>query len=71
MSIFDLLGLDVDKIQQLLTRWEIHVDATYLQAVIDIFVFGLVAFLLIIVCLCLLLKNGWKMRTIKSNYWIC
>lgn len=46
MSIFDLLGLDVDKIQQLLTRWEIHVDATYLQAVIDIFVFGLVAFLL-------------------------
>ena len=46
MSIFDLLGLDVDKLQQLLNRWKIHVDAVYLQAVIDIFVFCLVAFLL-------------------------
>lgn len=46
MSIFDLLGLDVGKLQQLLNRWKVHVDVTYLQAIIDIFVFGLVAFLL-------------------------
>lgn len=46
MSFFDLLGLDVDKLQQLLDRWKIHVDAVYLQAVIDIFIFVLVVILL-------------------------
>lgn len=44
MSIFDLLGLDIEKLQQLLKRWEINVDAVYLQAVIDIFLFCLMVF---------------------------
>lgn len=39
MSIFDLFGLDIEKLQQLLTRWNINVNAVYLQAVIDIFLF--------------------------------
>lgn len=46
MSIFDLFGLDIEKLQQLLTRWKINVDAVYLQAVIDIFLFGLIVFFL-------------------------
>lgn len=46
MSIFDLLGLDVNKFQQLLNRWNIHIDAAYLQAVIDILVFCLIVVLL-------------------------
>lgn len=45
MSIFDLLGLDVGKFQQLLTRWNINVNAVYLQAVVDIFLFGLIVYL--------------------------
>lgn len=45
MSIFDLLGLDIGKFQQLLTRWNINVNAVYLQAVVDIFLFGLIVYL--------------------------
>ena len=45
MSIFDLFGLDIEKLQQLLTRWNINVNAVYLQAVIDIFLFGLIVYL--------------------------
>lgn len=44
MSIFDLLGLDIEKLQQVLTRWNINVNAVYLQAVIDIFLFGLIVY---------------------------
>lgn len=46
MSIFDLLGLDIEKLQKLLNRWNINVDAVYLQAVIDIVLFCLIVFLL-------------------------
>lgn len=45
MSIFDLFGLDIEKLQQLLTRWNINVNAVYLQAVVDIFLFGLIVYL--------------------------
>lgn len=45
MSIFDLPGLDIGKFQQLLTRWNINVNAVYLQAVVDIFLFGLIVYL--------------------------
>lgn len=45
MSIFDLLGLDIEKLQQVLTRWNINVNAVYLQAVIDIFLFCLLVYL--------------------------
>lgn len=45
MSIFDLLGLDIEKLQQVLTRWNINVDANYLQAVIDIVLFCLIVYL--------------------------
>lgn len=45
MSIFDLLGLDIEKLQQVLTRWNIKVNAVYLQAVIDIFLFCLLVYL--------------------------
>lgn len=46
MSIFDLLGLDIEKLQQVLTRWNINVNAVYLQAVIDIFLFCFIVFVL-------------------------
>lgn len=45
MSIFDLFGLDIEKLQQLLTRWNINVNVVYLQAVIDILLFGLIVYL--------------------------
>lgn len=45
MSIFDLLGLDIEKLQQVLTRWNINVDAIYLQVVIDIVLFCLIVYL--------------------------
>lgn len=45
MSFFDLFGLDIEKLQQLLTRWNINVNAVYLQAVVDIFLFGLIVYL--------------------------
>lgn len=45
MSIFDLFGLDIEKLQQLLTRWNINVNAVYLLAVVDIFLFGLIVYL--------------------------
>lgn len=45
MSIFDLFGLDIEKLQQLLNRWNINVNAVYLQAVVDIFLFGLIVYL--------------------------
>lgn len=46
MSIFDLFGLDIEKLQQLLIRWNINVNAVYLQAVVDIFLFFFIVFLL-------------------------
>jgi hypothetical protein len=46
MSIFDLLGLDIEKLQKLLNRWNINVDAVYLQAVVDIFLCCFIVFLL-------------------------
>lgn len=45
MSIFDLLGLDIEKLQQLLCRWNVNINAVYLQAFIDIVLFCLILFL--------------------------
>lgn len=42
MSFFDLFGLDIEKLQQLLTRWNINVNVVYLQAFIDIFLILLI-----------------------------
>lgn len=58
MSIFDLLGLDVNKLQELLNRWNIHVGVEYIQGVTDVFLFCLVAFL------------GWKgIRKLSLFVW--
>lgn len=46
MSIFDLLGLDIKQLQQLLCRWNVNINAVYLQAIIDIVLFCLILFLL-------------------------
>ena len=45
MSIFDLLGLDIKQLQQLLCRWNVNINAVYLQAIIDIVLFCLILFL--------------------------
>lgn len=45
MSIFDLFGLDIEKLQKLLNRWNINVDAVHLQAGIDIVLLGLIVYL--------------------------
>ena len=45
MSFFDLFGLDIEKLQELLTRWNINVNAVYLQAIIDLVLFGLIVYL--------------------------
>ena len=45
MIIFDLFGLDIEKLQQRLTRWNINVDAVYLQVAIDLVLFGLIVYL--------------------------
>lgn len=42
MSFFDLFGLDIEKLQELLTRWNINVNVVYLQAFIDIFLILLI-----------------------------
>ena len=53
MSIFDLFGIELDRISEFLQRWHINVAPIYIQVVIDLFLWGLVFWGMykIIVCL--------------------
>lgn len=72
MSIFDLLGVDVAKLQQLLDRWNIKIDAVYIQAIIDVLLFFLIFFLLCkgIRALWIFLWNlmPWSVRKLQNEY---
>lgn len=54
MSIVDLFGLDICKIAEFLQRWHIHLTPDYIQAIIDLLVWGVIIFCVLKWIRCLL-----------------